>query len=217
LFDGVHLGDHDQAEQRLRSLFSRVPKKSQRHVARAVFEHVMATPKRGDEVHISTSFLEAIARLDAALVPIESVEQLVLSQVVEHRMSAAMMLWDLAEVAPGVVPIDLVAKLAKPATEDWYVFAPALGAVKQLALSRRSALQVLLDLAESQNADDRLAAVEALAEITRVNATLIPIQPVRQLCSDADQSVSEAARKLRPVINKVPKRDRETGYRTFGL
>ena len=66
-----------------------------------------------------------------------------------------MILWDRSETDSGSVPLDLIAKLAKPSSEDWYVFAPALGAAKQLALTRRSALEIVLDLARSISPSDR--------------------------------------------------------------
>jgi len=216
LLDGVGLGDHEKAELRVRVLFTQLSKVDQRRVAKAVFDHVLAVTDEGD-AHVPTSFLEAIARIDSALVPVEWIERLVGSPVVSCRMGAAMMLWDLADTSPGTVPIDLVARLAKPATEDWYVFAPAIGAAKQLALTRRSALEILLDLGRSADAEDRLAAVESLADLASMNAELVPMRPVKDLCDDSDESVAAAAQKLQAVILKVPKDKRGWGYRTFGL
>ncbi len=217
LFHKVGIGDHEIAEQRLRQLFSVLVKDDQRRVAKGVFEYVMSVSEPTDDVYVSTTFLEGIARLDPALVPIDWVEELAGSAVVQHRMSAAIQLWDLAETAPGMVPLDLVIKLAKPATEDWYVYSPAITATKQLALTRRSALEIILDLTRSADAEDRLAAVEALADLARVNAALIPLEPVQQLCADRDESVSGAAQKLLPVIENVPERDRGNAFRNFVL
>jgi hypothetical protein len=217
LFDGAELGDHEEAERRLRELFGQVSKEDQRRVARAVFDYIVDAPAQGNDTHIPAGFLEAIARLDAGLVPMEWIEQLVGSHVVEYRMYAAMILWDLAETVPGIVPIDLVARLAKPTTEDWYVFSPALSAAKQLALTRSSALQILLDLGRSVMAEDRLAAVEALCDLARVNARLVPMHPLQMLSSDSDESVSNMARKLRSVISEIPKKERGSGYRTFNI
>ena len=138
LLDGVGLGDHEKAELRVRVLFEHVSKKDQRRVAEAVFDQLIAIPDEDGDAHVVTSFLEAIARIDNALVPVEWIEQLVASPVVACRMGAAMMLWDLAETSPGTVPIDLVARLAKPATEDWYVFAPAIGAAKRSACAGKA-------------------------------------------------------------------------------
>jgi hypothetical protein len=217
LFRGVGIGDHEIAELRLRQLFALLTKADQRRVANGVFGYVMAAPEASDQIYVSTSFLEGIARIDPALVPIDWVEQLASSAIVQHRMSAAIQLWDLAETAPGMVPIDLVIKLAKPTTEDWYVYSPAITAAKQLALTRRSALGIILDLGRSSDAEDRLAAVEALTDLARVNAALIPPRPVQQLCTDEDESVSAAARKLLPTIEKISEKDRGNAFRGFTL
>ena len=91
-------------------------------------------------------FLEACARIDAALIEPSWVEQLVDSSKLRHRMSAVEILWHMAVVDPGNVPLDYIAKLTKPSTEDWYVYSPAIAAAKQLALSRRAdwLLEILL-------------------------------------------------------------------------
>jgi len=217
LFEGVGLGDHDKAEAKLRVLLGRTTKTDQRRVVGGIFEHAMSLPEDGAGIHVVTSFLEAAARLDPALVEMAWIEQLTMSEITQHRMSAAMMLWDLAVTVPGVVPLDLVAKLAKPATEDWYVFAPALGATKQLALTRRSALDVILDLGRSLKADDRDYAVAALVDLARVDPALIPIESVKRLAHDTDSSVADRATALLETLRKVPDAERNVRYGRFGL
>jgi hypothetical protein len=217
LFEGTQIGDHDKAESRIRALFGRTSKADQRRVVAGIFDRVMAEPADGDEIHVVTSFLEACMRIDPALVDMAWVEQLVESPVVQHRMSAAMMLWDLAEILSGIVPLDLVAKLAKPSTEDWYVFSPAIGAAKQLSLTRWSALQLILDLAGSLNADDRDAAVRALADLARVDAAVVPVMPVRRLARDGDPSIAEAATVLLSKLETITDDERNARYGRFAI
>jgi hypothetical protein len=217
LFEGVQIGEHDKAEGRIRELFGRIKKEDQRRVARGVFDYVMAVPSDGTDIHVVTSFLEACMRIDPALMEMPWVEQLVDSSVVQLRMSAATMLWDLAETLPGVVPLDLVAKLAKPSTEDWYVYAPALAAAKQLSLTRRSALELILDLARSLSADDRDAAVGALADLARVDAAVVPVNPVKRLARDSDPSIAKAAGDLLSTLNAITDEERHTRYGSFSL
>lgn len=217
LFDGVGLGDHEKAEERLRTLYGRRSKSDQRQIARWIFDFLMTAPEDGNEVHVASSFLEATSRLDLTLVPTEWVERLVESPIVQHRMSAAIILWELAETMPGLVPIDLVVKLAKPSTEDWYVYAPALAAAKQLSLSRESALEILVDLSSSQSAGDRYASVDALRDLARVDAVLVPVEVVERLVNDKDSGVSEAARDLLATISGITENDRRHRYRRFGL
>jgi hypothetical protein len=217
LFDGVGLGDHDKAEGKLRVLFGRTTKEDQRRVVRGIFEYAMSAPEDGTGIHIVTSFLEASSRIDPALVEMACIEELAMSGVTQHRMSAAMMLWDLAVTTPGTVPLDLVAKLAKPSTEDWYVYAPALGAAKQLALTRRSALEIILNLARSLKADDRDYAVGALIDLARIDPAIIPVKPVERLIHDTDSSVAERAADLLSALQGITDAERNTRYGRFGL
>jgi hypothetical protein len=217
LFEGVGLGDHEKAEARLRELFGRTTKEDQHRVAQGIFAYLLVAPDDGNEVHIAASFLEACSRLDPSLVQMGWVEQLVGSHVVQHRMSAAMILWDLSETMAGVVPLDLIAKLARPSTEDWYVYSPALGAAKQLSLSRKSALQIIVDLASSLSADDRDAAISALRDLARVEAAIIPLKTVERLSKDSDSSVSEAAKNLLPCLSVITDDERRATYGKFGL
>jgi hypothetical protein len=217
LLDGVGIGDHDKAEDRLRELFARTTKDDQQRVAHGIFDWVVHPPDRSKEVLVVTSFLEACSRLDPALVQSDWVEELVASQVVQHRMCAAMILWDLAETNPGVVPLDLISKLARPSSEDWYVYSPALGAAKQLALTRKSALQIIVDLGRSLNADDRDAAISAWRDLARVDPRIVPLKAVERLANDSDPSVSEAAQTLLDTLEAIPEEDRRWSYGKFGL
>ena len=217
LFNGVGLGDHAKAERRVRELFDTTTKTDQMRVVRAIFECAVSGPEEGVEIHVVTSFLEASCRIDPALIPMSWIEQLAVSDKHQLRMSAAMMLWDLSETTPGTVPLDLVARLAKPTTEDWYVFSPALGAAKQLALSRRSALDIILDLARSLSADDRDYAIAGLTDIAEVNPALVPVEPVEALTRDSDPSVAKRAADLLSKLRRVTEAERNTGYGRFGL
>ena len=217
LFAGVGLGDHDKAERRLRLLFQQVGKADQARLAQAIFEYALALPDDGDDIHVVTSFLEACARLDLSLVELPWIERLAASSVVQHRMSAAIMLWERAETDPGTVPVDLVARLARPASEDWYVFAPALAAAKQLALTRRSALEVILDLSRSLDAEDREHAVRSLRDLADVDPLIVPVKAVRRLARDSDPSVSAGAAELLPRLTAIPKSERRSRYGKFSL
>jgi hypothetical protein len=217
LFDGVGLGEHEEAERRVRELFVTTTKDDQKRVARAIFEYVAAPPEDGVEILVVASFLEAASRIDPSLVETSWIEQLASSADFQLRSSAATMLWDLSETSPGTVPLDLVARLAKPTTEDWYVFSPALAAAKQLALSRRSALGIILDLARSSSADDRAYAIRALMDIAAIDPALVPVEPVEQLARDGDSSVAEPAAFLLLTLAGITEAERSSRYGKFGL
>ena len=139
------------------------------------------------------------------------------SAVHSHRMTAATMLWDRAITEPGTVPLDLVAKLARPSSEDWYVFAPALAATKQLALTRRSALDIIVGLARSLSADDRDYAIAALIDLEGVDPALVPVEAAQLLAQDSDPSVAERSNHLLGRLASVSDANRNSTYGRFGL
>ena len=61
--------------------------------------------KQLDEVHRASSALEAINRLDSSLLPVDLDRRAGGAEDIAKRMSAAMLLWDRAEVAPEEVPL----------------------------------------------------------------------------------------------------------------
>ena len=155
LLEGNLLGAHDEINARVRRLFGALSKQDQHRVAHDIFDSLFSLPQDGTEIHVAGDVLVACAHIDPALIKDAWIEQLAESPVFQHRTAAAMLLWGQAVVNPGTVPLDYVAKLAKPSTEDWCVYSPAIAAAKELALARLNALGILLDLAKSLEATDR--------------------------------------------------------------
>jgi hypothetical protein len=179
----------------------------------------MATVKAsadGDEIHRASSVLEAINRLDPSLLSHDLIEELGAAEEASKRMSAAMLLWDRAEVAPGDVPLGVLGRLARPATEDWYVQAPAMAAAKQLLLRRR-AVQIIFDvLAQSEYADDRQTVAAALLDVAHVDPRVVPRQLAVRLANDSDDVVSAAGRELVELLGPGSDDDRDPRS-PFGL
>ncbi|HUH70404.1 MAG TPA: hypothetical protein VLZ05_17030 [Mycobacterium sp.] len=68
-----------------------------------------------------------------------------------------------------------------------------------MALTRRSAMETLLDLTHSQNATDRLSGVHALSGIANVDPVVVWIaarERLEELTNDADETVGESAGEL---------------------
>ena len=221
LFEGVGIGDQTITDARLRKLFGTISKQDQHRVARDIFERLLTLPDNGDAIYVVGGFLEACARIDAALIEPSWVEQLVDSSKLRRRMSAVLILWHMAVVDPGNVPLDYIAKLAKPSTEDWYVYSPAIAAAKQLALSRRAALEILLDLASSPEVTDRFTAMHALMELADVEPAIVwfcASDQVRQLAKDADEDVAGPAGELLTRLARSEQARRvPTQYGQFSL
>lgn len=217
LFNGVRIGDHELAERRLLHIFTDVRKQHHYLVVDGIFERFLAASETEEPIHVLSSFLEASSRIDPSSISLDRIAQLSESAVFQHRSCAATILWGLAEVAPGIVPLDLVASLARPAHEDWYVFSPALAAAKQLALVRKSAWNIFYKLSRSEEADDRSYAASSAIAIARVDLALVPPDLAKHLANDTDSTVAKSGRELLLMIGGVTEERRAKVYGKFGL
>jgi hypothetical protein len=100
---------------------------------------------------------------------------------------------DYDTAVPGSVPIDLVGRLARPATEDWYVSSPAMAATKVLVLAREDAYEILETLASSEDVTDRSAVVDALIDVARVSLVAVKRDLAERLTRDSDESIVDSA------------------------
>lgn len=219
LLDGNLLGAHDEINARVRKLFGALSKQDQHRVAHHIFDSLLSLPDDGTEIHVAGDVLVACAHIDPALIEDGWIEQLAESRIFQHRTAAALLLWDQAVVNPGIVPLDCVAKLAKPSTEDWYVYAPAIAAAKQLALTRLNGLGILLDLSDSPDATDRDYAVSALTEIADVDPAIVwgfARRHLEQVAHDPDEGIARRAFELLARLRELDPDVRHT-YGHFGL
>lgn len=129
LIRNLELGDHDEATRRAYALLRTEGRAS---VLATVDEFRQFFGRTNEEENhltlLAGSVLEALHRLDPSLISAELIEELAASDDFSVRSSAAILLWDRAEVAPGEVPLGVLGRLALPADEDWYVQAPAMAA-----------------------------------------------------------------------------------------
>ncbi len=205
LIRDLEIGDHDEASRRAYELL-----RSENHAsASAAVDGLRLFLSETDETDneatiLAGSVLEAINRLDPSLIPIEFIEELAASRDFSVRSTAATLLWDRAEVAPGEVPLGLLGRLALPADEDWYVQAPAMAAVKLLLLRRRAARTILDDLAASADPVNRFAVAAALLDVANVDAQAAPRDLAERLAADPDE---EVAAKGKEALAAIPERD----------
>lgn len=205
LIRNLELGDHDEATRRAYALLRTEGRAS---VLATVDEFRQFFGRTNDEENhltlLAGSVLEALHRLDPSLISAELIEELAASDDFSVRSSAAILLWDRAEVAPGEVPLGVLGRLALPADEDWYVQAPAMAAVKLLLLKRRPARAIFDSLAVSGDPVDRFAVAEALLDVARVDPIAAPRDLAERLAMDPDE---EVASKGKEALAAIPKRD----------
>jgi len=166
---------------------------------------------------VACSLLEAADRLDPMLVKIEDVEAMARSSDFSLRTSAAVLMWQWAESAPGRVPIALLGKLALPSTEDWYVHAAARAGAKQLLLRREAARAIFDRMAASRDHNDRDYAVGDLLEVAKTEPRAVPADLARKLARDPDKSVAAQAAKLLSAVDGIGEDERRHYYGSFGM
>ena len=115
-----------------------------------------------------------------------------------------MILESLAFVAPALVPLGLLGRLARPADEDWYVQEPAMKSVTRLMSRRPQARTILDNLARSAEPTDRFAVCSALLELARSKPVAVPSDLVRALVADSDPLVAEKSREVLEVLESLP-------------
>ncbi len=213
---GLDLGDHEEAGRRVYRLLRGLPAAEHPRVVSELVKFATETSDHGDEL-VACSLVEAADRLDPALVGTAMIETLASSRDFSLRSCAAVLLWQKAQNAPYQVPISILGRLARPASEDWYVQAPAMAAVKQLMLTRADARQILDDLATEGDRDERYAVAADLLDLATVSGTAVPADLVQRLIRDPDAAVAAKAAEAGRVISDVSDEDRRRRYRPFGL
>jgi hypothetical protein len=216
LIRGIQLGDHDKASKRAYELALETSRQGQLQVVSDLRRHLKDSTERTD-VHVVASILEAIARIDPTLVPLEAIEELANSDEIPIRVAAIFMLWDLTEAAPGVVPLGIVGRLARPADEDWYVEAPAMAVTKLLMLHRQTARVIFDRLARSPDSTDRYEVAVALLDLANVDASAIPRDLATRLAQDSDELVAKKAHEVLQAIAHVDENAYIKRFRPFGI
>jgi Predicted nucleotide-binding protein containing TIR-like domain len=204
LLDGMHFADHDEAGRRAYAVLRAESRVRQLHLVATLVDRLKMIDADDDNEDLlrHAMLLEAFSHLDPTLVSDGVIDELSLAGDMSRRMTAAMLLWDRAEAAPDSVPLGIVGRLALPATEDWYVQAPAMAVVKQLVLQRRTGRIVLDHLAESVETEDRFAVAAAILDIASVNPAVAPRDLAEKLATDADELVAAKATEALEAIGE---------------
>jgi hypothetical protein len=216
LLAGLELGDHDEALVRAYGLALATSRAGQAQLVADVLDRMRATGDHED-VHIESTAIEGIARIDPMLVPVAAIEELANSEETSRRMAAIVLLWELAEAAPGMVPLGILGRLARPSDEDWYVEAPAIAVTKLLMLRRRPARVIFDRLAGSPKPTDRYQVAGALLDLAGVDAKAVPPDLVRRLVEDADELVATKAQQVLEAISHLDEHAYERRFSPFGI
>jgi hypothetical protein len=188
LLDGLELGDWVKSERRVLESFGSLSKHDQAEVVRQLTDYLFATADQ-TQMHTVAMVMEQAVRLDPALVPVSVIERLAADEADPRRMCAANLLWERATASPGDVPLDILRRLAAPAREDWYVFAPALACLRELVLHRPAAGMVVRALAASTEVEDRREAAQVIRDVAEVQPKVVGEDMISWFASDTDPEV----------------------------
>jgi hypothetical protein len=221
LLASLQPADHDEALRGAYGLLRGRDTDGRRRIAGTLYQEVLADEAAEaagpGRQFAATALLQAISRLDASLVSAEMIETLASCPRYLPRSCAANLLHDRAIVAPLDVPVEILGRLALPDAEDWYVWAPALAAAKELVLSRRDAYVIFESLSASAAAQDRHAVAQALLDIAAVRPAAVAADLAERLRADADPLVAAKAGEVITVIGQAADTAGEDGYGHFAL
>jgi hypothetical protein len=207
-------GDRDEACRRIYPLLRDRSEDRRRWVAHELYHEVMESGEH-TRAFSAAALLEAVSGLDRALVSPEMVETLASHPRYPARACAADLLRDRAAVAPLDVPVEVLGRLATPSTEDWFVWAPAMAAVQELALHRREAYVILESLAASNDTRDRFAAAAALLGLAGVRPAAVARGLAERLSGDPDPLVAAKARDVLAATEQITEREHAECYQRF--
>ncbi len=216
LCDGLRPDDRGEATRRAYRLLTGDGECDGRRMASALHHQVLEGPGRAGQL-AGAALLRAMARLQASLISVEMIEMLAAGADYPARSCAAHLLRDRAAVAPLDVPLPILGRLAMPSAEDWYVWAPAMAAVKELVLSRRDAYAILDSLCASAEPRDRHAVAQALLDVAAVKPAAVAADLAERLLTDPDPLVARQAQDVLTAIEHVSDADRAACYARFGL
>jgi hypothetical protein len=206
--------DQDEACARIYPLLRDRSEDRRRWIASELYREVL-DPKKDSRALAAAALLEAVSGIDPALVSREMVETLAGHARYQARACAANLLRERAAVAPLDVPVEVLGRLALPSTEDWFVWAPAIAAVQELALHRREAYAIFSSLAASDNARDRFAVAAALLGLAGVRPAAVARGLAERLSEDPDPLIAEKARDVLAATEQVTEREHAECYQRF--
>jgi hypothetical protein len=216
LRDGLRPDDPGEATRRVYRLLTGGSEHDGLRTARALHREVLEGPDRAEQL-AGAALLRAMARLHVSLISVEMIEMLAAGADYPARSCAANLLRDRAVVAPLDVPLPILGRLAVPSAEDWYVWAPAMAAVKELVLSRPDAYVILHSLCASTEPQDRHAVAQALLDVAAVRPAAVARELAERLLEDPDPLVAGQAQDVLTAIENVSDADRAACYARFGL
>jgi hypothetical protein len=164
LIKGRNLGDWDAAEENALQVLAC----TDAHGQNSVFAALLAYRDAGEQETVinALAIVESCAAIAPWIIDRSDIFELARHPDFSVRSSAASICMEIARVAPGRVPVDILLRLSRH-DEDWYVQAPANAALKTIAHVIPGVLRVFLDRLRSDERDEREHAASQLFDISK--------------------------------------------------
>jgi hypothetical protein len=172
-------------------------KKEQIAIVKDIVE--LLNQKDEDKRWIAGRLIEEIVDYDLQLVPMDAISRMSEDHSFSVRSSAAVCLYKFSNISPGNVPLDLVVKLTSP-EEDWYVFSPAKAALKTLAHRNFRALEILIELASSKEAEIAEDYARDLLEVIKNDPGVVQVDSLKKLATHESKRVREYSKEMTRLI-----------------
>jgi hypothetical protein len=132
------------------------------------------------------------------------------------RSSAASICMEMARVAPGQVPVDILLRLSRY-DEDWYVQAPANAALKTIAHAVPGVLRIFFDRLRSENRDEREHAASQLFSISTTEPEILDKEALEGTLRDLTKRRDATAKQIiAKTIANIRNSKRKAKYK-YGL
>jgi hypothetical protein len=169
---------------------------------------------------IAAHAVESMAAIDAGLVPDSLIDELSRHPDSSVRSSMAVILWDRALRAPGLVSLPVVARLADSSGDQapaasWYVYSPARACLSQLTLTRPEAWDVVRWMALSPAPEMREGAADIVAKVAAENPAVVPLEVLAELEDGAESAISARLAAARISVAEVGDEERRAAYGPF--
>ncbi|MEM2936391.1 MAG: hypothetical protein QW231_04345, partial [Candidatus Bathyarchaeia archaeon] len=201
----------DLIQKEVRNIFTK-SKEEQIHVVKQIIR--LLDDENEDKRWIAGLMLEEILQYDSKLVPRDAILKMSRDKSFSVRSSAAVCLFTLANFAPGEVPLDVVRRLASK-DEDWYVYMPALATLKVLAHKISKAVEILVEIASSDNPSEAEYGVSALLHVVKNDAEILHEDMILHLRKHKSKFVRESAEEILQIIKRKPSMPKVIRYSPF--
>jgi hypothetical protein len=199
IFASLRMDDRRPA-QILVGAFARLERSSRKAFAACVFKGLQ---EENEETRWKVAMLvEELVLWEPNLVPPEILENMSKDSCFAVRSSAAMCYYYLARLAPALVPLDILSRLASY-EEDWYVCTPAVSALLRLARTRPVVTDIFEWDLKHKEKYVREHAATAIKRLADTEPELVPTDMLERMAKSKDPFVKEVGLKGLELKKKV--------------